>query len=319
MWLSKYFVYFIVYSFMGWIFETTYCTVTKKSWDNRGFLYGPVCPIYGVGAVSITIIVDSMAGKIDYTWWQVFIISFFGSIVLEYITSWGLEKLFHAYWWDYSDLPFNINGRVCLPCSIGFGVGGIVVVYLILPLTRKILSVFSPLGLEGASLFFMAVFAADFTLTVSALTHFEKSILHLENSLNEHMSNFVDGIEDGSITASTVIESGKLAVAEKLENGKQAVSDKIESGKQAVAEKIESGKQAVSDKIESGKQAVSDKFEDKREQYFKEKFDSMYYDMEFTSKMALRKVKGYRPRKNDTGRMNTALQLLKEQVYKKKE
>jgi hypothetical protein len=88
--------------------------IKNKKWADRGFLYGPVCPIYGVGAVSLTAIAEAVSERSadGYAWWQVFLVSFFGSIILEYVTSWALEKLFHAYWWDYSNMPLNIHGRV---------------------------------------------------------------------------------------------------------------------------------------------------------------------------------------------------------------
>ena len=121
MWLSRYFVYFIIFSCMGWIYESIYCTIRAKKWENRGFLYGPLCPIYGAGGVAITAIADFISAHTDatFTWWQIFLVAFLGSIVLEYGTSWALEKLFHAYWWDYSSMPLNINGRVCFPYSSG--------------------------------------------------------------------------------------------------------------------------------------------------------------------------------------------------------
>ena len=139
MWISKYFVYFVIFSVMGWIYESAFCTIKTGKWQNRGFLYGPLCPIYGVGAASITFIVDEAEahGLSEPAGWQIFLVAFFGSIVLEYVTSYVLEKLFHAYWWDYSDVPLNINGRVCLPASIGFGIAGLIVVYGIAPLTKQ--------------------------------------------------------------------------------------------------------------------------------------------------------------------------------------
>ena len=105
MWISKYFVYFVIFSVMGWIYESAFCTIKTGKWQNRGFLYGPLCPIYGVGAASITFIVDEAEahGLSEPAGWQIFLVAFFGSIVLEYVTSYVLEKLFHAYWWDYSD------------------------------------------------------------------------------------------------------------------------------------------------------------------------------------------------------------------------
>lgn len=197
--ICKYFTYFVIFSCMGWIYETIYCTVKTKKWDNRGFLFGPVCPIYGVGGVLITIIAELAVqygqGK-ELVWWQVFLISFFGSIVLEYVTSWTLEKVFHAYWWDYSNRPFNINGRVCLPCSIGFGCAGLLVVYVIAPFTRNMTEWISPPGYEALGLIFMGMMSADTALTVAALTDFEDSVVAAEKALNQYMDDVVDDIVD---------------------------------------------------------------------------------------------------------------------------
>jgi uncharacterized membrane protein len=190
---------------MGWIYETIFCTIKGGKWENRGFLYGPVCPIYGVGAASITAISELVTGtKVqDYTWWQVFLVAFFGSIVLEYVTSWALEKLFHAYWWDYSRMPLNINGRVCFPASVGFGCAGLLVVYVIAPFTQRMTGSIPPLAMEGLSLLFMALIAADATLTVSALTNFERNVIAVETALNQHMDQFVNNVQEKKQAAET--------------------------------------------------------------------------------------------------------------------
>ena len=189
MWISKYFVYFVIFSCMGWIYESIFCTVKSGSWQNRGFLYGPVCPIYGVGAATIMALMDWFTnqnqGQVNYTWWQVFLVAFFGSIVLEYVTSWGLEKLFHAYWWDYSDVPLNINGRVCFPASVGFGAAGLLVIYVIAPATKDATQWITPILMELFSLIFMALLSIDATLTVSALTGFERNVAAMEEALKD--------------------------------------------------------------------------------------------------------------------------------------
>lgn len=208
--ISRYFVYFIVFSLMGWLYECTYCTITKGRWDNRGFLYGPIVPIYGVGAASLVGVAELLnkyAG--GYTWWQVFLIGYFGSIVLEYSTSWALEKLFHAYWWDYSNLPFNIKGRVCLPCSLGFGAAALLVLYVIAPATLGVTDKIPELVIELLSLLFMAVIAGDATLTVSALTHFERNVVEMESALNTHMDSFVEMVMDKKQAAGTLVAEEK--------------------------------------------------------------------------------------------------------------
>ena len=220
MWISKYFVYFVIFSCMGWIYESIFCTVKSGSWQNRGFLYGPVCPIYGVGAATIMALVDWFTvqnqGQVNYTWWQVFLVAFFGSIVLEYVTSWGLEKLFHAYWWDYSDVPLNINGRVCFPASVGFGVAGLLVIYVIAPATRDATQWITPILMELFSLIFMALLSVDATLTVSALTGFERNVAAMEEALNQHMEQFVSTLQQKSQAAGEALGERKQAASDRL-------------------------------------------------------------------------------------------------------
>lgn len=204
MWISYYFVLFCIYSCMGWVFETIYCTIDTKKWANRGFLYGPICPIYGFGAVAVTMFTGNMP------WWQVYIISVVGSAVLEFVTSWVLEKLFHASWWDYSHLPFNIQGRICLQNSLLFGVAGLVIAYIILPTVSTWMGAVSPIAVEGISLVMMAEIAADCTLTVCALTNLDETMKESEERLNLHMEQFVASLEERKQDISARMEEEKL-------------------------------------------------------------------------------------------------------------
>lgn len=196
MWISRYFVEFILFSFLGWIWETVYCTIFNGKWESRGFLFGPVCPIYGVGAVSGIALVDvlKLLNLPPLLWWQVVIIFFFGSAVLEYSTSVVLERLFHAYWWDYSKMPLNINGRICLPASLAFAAAGLLVIYVLYPFCDYISSFVSPICFEILAFVLLIIFTVDMTLTISALTGFEKKISKIDDNINEHMSEFVDNL-----------------------------------------------------------------------------------------------------------------------------
>lgn len=299
MWLSKYFVDFVIFSCMGWIYESTFCTIKGRKWENRGFLYGPVCPIYGAGAIACEILIDLFKKpgvEYSYTWWQIFIIAFFGSIVLEYTTSWVLEKLFHAYWWDYSDMPLNIKGRVCFPCSVGFGFAGILVVYVILPFTSKMTGWMSPIVTELFGLIFMAVIAADTTLTVSALTQFAKSVEAAEAAWNAHMDTFVKNVQEGKYAPENMLEGGKKAAGAMLESKKQAFTARLA---------------------------------EERERFSKERMEQSYASMGAGTRMALNRVQGFRPRKGEkklegqkgeftiTVRMNRALDEIKSRVSRK--
>ena len=215
MWLSRYFVMFALYSVLGWVYESTFCTIKEGKWENRGFLYGPIVPIYGVGATGITMVYDALQNYAGYSlnWWQVFLIGYLGSIVLEFGTSWVLEKLFHAVWWDYSNMPFNINGRICLPASLLFGCAGVFIVFKLYPLISSHTISIPPLAIEGISLGLMAVFAADFTLTLSALTRLDALMKAAEESVNQHMELFVSNLTERQLGFSQRVAEEKRRFA----------------------------------------------------------------------------------------------------------
>ena len=119
--INGFVLYFIVLSFIGYIYETIAMTIWSGKFDNRGFLFGPIIPIYGVGATLGTIL-------FSYLWTnatnvQIFLTGVIVSAVIEYPTHYILEKVFNQTWWDYTNAPLNINGRICLPAAIGFGIG----------------------------------------------------------------------------------------------------------------------------------------------------------------------------------------------------
>ena len=192
--LCKYVCIFMIYSCLGWIYETLLCTLKSGKWENRGFLYGPICPIYGVGSVIIILIMEqTRQTSLALEVWQYFLISVCGSAALEYGTAWGMEKLFHARWWDYSDLPLNLHGRISLFTSLGFGVAGLLIVYRIAPLTASVMARTSVPVAEACSLLATALFSADLTLTVTALLHFDRRVIRLEGAFNRNMEDLVDG------------------------------------------------------------------------------------------------------------------------------
>ena len=133
--MLKYFYIFIIYSILGWIMEVTIVSTQKKRMTARGFLIGPWCPIYGFGALFITLLLK----KYYEDPLVLFIMSFLLGTILEYVTSYLMEKMFHARWWDYSDHRFNLNGRVSLTTSLGFGALGLILVYIFNPFFLRII------------------------------------------------------------------------------------------------------------------------------------------------------------------------------------
>ena len=114
---------FTIYSFLGWLCESIFCSFLFKKWTNRGFLNGPFCPVYGIGGLLITSLLKPFTGYPFYIEIPlVFVAGVILTTTLEYITGWILETLFHTTWWDYSQNRFNYKGRICLLNSLLFGV-----------------------------------------------------------------------------------------------------------------------------------------------------------------------------------------------------
>ncbi len=189
--ISRFFNEFIMFSLGGWVYESIYCTIQKKHWQNRGFLFGPVCPIYGFGAMMIrlfAVCLSLLPAKVstkDVPLWALFLGFMVISAVLEYITSWGMEKIFHARWWDYSNMPLNLNGRICLPASLLFGFAGTIGWVYIIPLLPAAHSVANSLPVEAASLLLMGIFAADLAISVESTRHLIEKLEAKEEVFND--------------------------------------------------------------------------------------------------------------------------------------
>ncbi len=125
----QYILFFFISSCLGWIMEVTCKLIQFHRFINRGFLIGPYCPIYGFGAVIVTALLSRYEGEPV----TVFVLAMVLCGTLEYLTSYFMEKLFHARWWDYSHKRFNLNGRVCADTLIPFGLLGMLMVYVVKP------------------------------------------------------------------------------------------------------------------------------------------------------------------------------------------
>ena len=137
--MLKYFLLFIIYSMLGWLIEVSAFLISDKKFINRGFLIGPYCPIYGVGAIVMILTLSNYTDSPLI----LFVMSIVIFSLLEYYTSYFMEKIFKARWWDYSKKKFNINGRICLETMIPFGLLGLLAMYVINPFLNNIIESFS--------------------------------------------------------------------------------------------------------------------------------------------------------------------------------
>jgi uncharacterized membrane protein len=163
------FLLFISFSFIGWASEVTYVGIfSAHKFINRGFLHGPICPIYGVGGILIL----SLPQIILKSWILLFFSSMFLCTIVEYFASWILEKIFHMKWWDYSKYRFNIHGRVCLLNSLLFGVLSVLIVYFVEPFILKFWQGFSFYWQGFFASALLIILILDLIVTVKELVDF---------------------------------------------------------------------------------------------------------------------------------------------------
>lgn len=166
---------FYCYSFIGWLIEIVVTLLKMHKFVNRGFLIGPMCPIYGFGGVLITILLNNYS-KDPLV---LFIMAIVLCAVLEYVTSYIMEKVFKNRWWDYSDQKFNINGRICLECAIPFGIAGIIMFYGINPLLIKLFSYFNIVALEVIAFSLLFITLVDIIISFNVII----SLKNISNSI----------------------------------------------------------------------------------------------------------------------------------------
>lgn len=171
--ISIYFLYFIIYSFIGWCLEVFDKFFEFKRFINRGFLIGPICPIYGFSVLFILLLIGDNSNDLL----SVFLKSVFICSLLEYITSYLMEKLFKARWWDYSKYKFNINGRICLETTLPFGILGCVMVYIIHPIIIRLVTAINPLLQLIITLILFVIFIIDNIISFNVMNKIKNEII----------------------------------------------------------------------------------------------------------------------------------------------
>lgn len=165
-----YIFYFFFYSFIGWFFESCYCSIRPKKWVNRGFLRGPICPIYGTGGLVMMVCLLPLRHITKYLYLNELLIFIAGAVlcdIVEFMTSYIMEKLFNARWWDYSNKKFNIQGRICLTHTFYWGTCSCLFVFILEPIMNYyIVGQVSESSRNILTYIFLTVFAFDLLDTV---------------------------------------------------------------------------------------------------------------------------------------------------------
>ena len=219
--------YFLVYSFIGWCVEVIYHAVRKGMIINRGFLNGPICPVYGFGVLSVFALTNTVMPSLKAVSdeqaaggggpKELFILFLLGMILttaVELVAGWLLDVCFHARWWDYSKVPLNFHGYICLPFSIIWGVAVVFVVKVVQPVMESERSVHIPekYGWPVLAVLYV-VLLADFIVTVMIVAGLNRKLQELDE-IQKQMRVISDNMSrklgEDSIEAQQKIEEGRV-------------------------------------------------------------------------------------------------------------
>ena len=215
-------LYFFVYGFLGWCTEVIFAAFKQHRFVNRGFLNGPICPIYGVGVTLVIACLEAFQSNLLL----LYISSVILVTVLEGVTGWAMDKLFHNKWWDYSKLPFNIGGYVCLLFSLIWGVACVFIVYFVHPLIHQVLSLIPhTAGIALIAILGIALLS-DIIVTTSAIVKFNQYLerlkhitdeLHaISNQIGSELYQNVMHVLDMQASSRQKLDDVKLEVSEEI-------------------------------------------------------------------------------------------------------
>lgn len=265
-----YFMLFFIYAILGWIIETTLVSIEKRKFVNRGFLIGPYCPIYGFGGLAITILLK------NYT--KDPIVLFLMAVIicgtLEYFTSYIMEKIFKARWWDYSAKKYNINGRICLETVVLFGILGCLVMYVLNPITFKYLNMLSNSMLNIISAICFTIFITDNIVSYNVISSFTKTVKTINvGKIKDNTEEITKKVREVLIGKSffnkrlmeaypnlqAKIKEKARQIAQKAKEVKTEMSDKVESMKEKITQSASEIKDNIGDKVEEMQKEIRKK------------------------------------------------------------
>ncbi len=235
--IASYFLYFIIISVCGWFMEITLQLVQKHKFADRGFLIGPYCPIYGMGALLITIVLTDLKEHP----FALFCVAIVICAVLEYSTSYVMEKLFHARWWDYSNEKYNINGRICLETIIPFGLLGLLLIYIVNPFIFNGLANVPQTMLNIVAITLAVFFAIDFAISFKVILNVSSTTKKFDEEnpkdnteeLSEKVREFLRGtsflnkrLVDAFPKLTTIIRENKEKIIRKTEEVREDITEK---------------------------------------------------------------------------------------------
>ena len=198
-----YVILFFIYSFLGWIVEVIDILIKQKKLSNRGFLIGPYLPIYGSGCLLIIIFLKNQTSDLIGLFLKAMIIC----SLLEYFTSYIMEKIFKTRWWDYSDRSYNINGRICLLNMLCFGMLGCLLMYIINPILTNILLSININLINILGIIVIIIFVIDFIVSFKIIFNIRKVVTNVAKDSTDEITKRVKQILNNSKIYKRIIKA----------------------------------------------------------------------------------------------------------------
>ncbi len=237
--------WFFIYSFLGWVMETCYASILDRKFVNRGFVNGPVCTIYGVGALSVYFILKPFENSILI----LFILGIIVPSILEYFTGWLMEVIFKTTWWDYSNYRFNIKGRICLYNSILWGLLTVALFQVMQPFVNFIVSLYSISTGKNLAIIAVVTYLADYGTT----SYYAMNLKVKLNNMSDIMDEFV------SYTQLSRVYETKEEIIEYLESSKPV--EFINEIKEKLGQSIQTNKENYKEKVLEKFIILNDKYD----------------------------------------------------------
>lgn len=242
LYIEKLFLMFLLYSFLGWLIETIGGLITNKKFINRGFLLGPYCPIYGTGVILITLLLSKY--KEDPT--TLFFLSGLLCGTLEYITSFVMEKVFKSRWWDYSNMRFNINGRICLETLVLFAFAGLLVLGITNPLLESLLYKLPDILVHIITGILFILFVIDCIVSLNIINSIKQIKVTVSNQVKDNTDEISAKVKaiimEKSSSYRRLIAAFPHAFATKIKENIQDVKDKAIDIKEKALDNINENK-----------------------------------------------------------------------------
>lgn len=267
--LTQWVLFFFIYSFIGWVWECCFVSVRKRRWVNRGFMYGPMLPIYGFGALAVLISTIRVRDSIPL----IFLFGMVGATLLEYVTGAVMERLFNVKYWDYSNQKFNLNGYICLTSSLGWGLFSVLLVKFVhVPIEGAVLKIPTIIA-EGIAFVLTVAAAVDVTQSfndamdlkriLAQLEESKKQIRKIQEKLKVASEEFV---EDYRQRAGEFVEDYLRRVEEHVEDYRGRAEEMAEDYKKLAEEHMDSYRQRAEEMVEGYKEEIKVQKKKRREQ-----------------------------------------------------